>query len=443
MGGAIALLLGTLVWIYQHDRIDTEIIDRATHSVRLMNEEVRLYLRESGSPDIAGLKRQLEAFSAHVLHSRSGRFVAVRIYSVDHKLLAAVTVPAYRRLEDRKAFPGGDDVSAEKLESMQIKSDRLAGRPHLQFMAPLSDARGQPVAYIFADYALSKNAVSGIRRNTARAVLAVFGIVIATTGLLYPVIVTLLRKLAASSRDLLNSHLEALKLLGSAISKRDHGTDLHNYRVTIIAVYLAEACGLPSTEMHGLIKGAFLHDVGKLAVPDHILLKQGGLSAEEFSIMQKHVVHGMDIVRRSKWLADALPVVGYHHEKFDGQGYCHHLKGRAIPLAARIFAVADVFDALTSERQYKKAFTLERTMAMMTAERGRHFDPAVLDRFTPISGKLHKLLLDKGPAELQSALQAIINTYFAPEEAVDDALKTLAPGKHPPSHSSEYSSDIT
>jgi len=82
-------------------------------------------------------------------------------------------------------------------------------------------------------------------------------------------------------------------------------------------------------------------------------------------------------------------------------------------------------------------------MAMMNAERGRHFDPAVLDRFTPISGKLHKFLLGKEPAELQSDLQAIINTYFAPEEAVDDALKTLAPGKLPPPHPSEYSTDIT
>jgi HD-GYP domain-containing protein (c-di-GMP phosphodiesterase class II) len=94
--------------------------------------------------------------------------------------------------------------------------------------------------------------------------------------------------------------------------------------------------------------------------------------------------------------------------------------------------VADVFDALTSERQYKKAFSLERTMAMMEAERGRHFDPAVLERFKPIAGKLHELLAGKESAELQEDLQTIINTYFAPEEAVADALKTLAPGNHPP-----------
>jgi len=420
MGIAIALLLGMGVWLFQHDRIGSEIVERAGHSVELLNEELRPYLDAAGRPDRAALQREVSRFAVHVLRSSAGHFAAVNIYSPGFDLWAQVEDPVYGNLEAIRHALDQIQKPPAAAELPHTRSFHIAGRLHLQTMAALSDQEGRTAAYIVAIYALSAQGMDDIRRNTIRAVMAVIGIVIATTALLYPVIVALLRSLAGASLNLLDSHLETLKLLGSAIAKRDHDTDLHNHRVTIAAVHLAEACGLTAADLQNLIKGAFLHDVGKLAIPDNILLKAGPLNAEEFTVMQGHVRHGMDIVRRSKWLADAAPVVGYHHERFNGGGYCDGLQGAAIPLTARIFAVADVFDALTSQRPYKKAFPLEQTMRLMEESRGTHFDPDVLKRFMPMAPKLHAELVGSTPAQLEEHLQRIINTYFTPEKMIDE-----------------------
>ena len=129
----------------------------------------------------------------------------------------------------------------------------------------------------------------------------------------------------------------------------------------------------------------FLHDVGKIGVRDSILLKPGRLDKDEYEIMKTHVRHGLDIVKRSAWLKDATDVVGYHHEKFNGEGYFENLAGEKIPIAARIFAIADVFDALTSERPYKKAFSLEQAISILKEGKETHFDPQLLDVFIDIA----------------------------------------------------------
>jgi len=112
--------------------------------------------------------------------------------------------------------------------------------------------------------------------------------------------------------------------------------------------------------------------------------------------MQQHVHHGLDIVGRSRWLEDAATVVGHHHEKYDGSGYHDALAGEAIPLNARIFAVADVFDALTSRRPYKEPFALDKALEILREGRGTHFDPAVLDAFTRIAADLHRDIAGAG-----------------------------------------------
>ena len=114
-----------------------------------------------------------------------------------------------------------------------------------------------------------------------------------------------------------------------------------------------------------LIKGAFLHDVGKIGIRDNILLKPGRLDEEEFEEMKRHVNHGLDIISKSAWLNEASAVVGSHHEKYEGNGYPAGLKGEAIPVLARIFAIADVFDALTSHRPYKKPLSYEETIDIL------------------------------------------------------------------------------
>ncbi|WP_342669613.1 HD-GYP domain-containing protein [Azospirillum thiophilum] len=149
-----------------------------------------------------------------------------------------------------------------------------------------------------------------------------------------------------------------------------------------------------------------------MAIPDRILLKPGKLDAEEFAVMKTHVVHGLDIVGSSEWLADGADVVGGHHEKFDGSGYPAGLKGEAIPIAARIFAVADVFDALTSRRPYKEPMSFVAAMDILHAGAGNHFDPAVLTRFTMIAAGLHDRLVELGDDGVQDELRRLVIRYF-------------------------------
>lgn len=236
-------------------------------------------------------------------------------------------------------------------------------------------------------------------------------IVLLTTAVLYPVILRLTRRITRFSVQLLDANMDTLETLGSAIAKRDSDTNAHNYRVSIYAARIGEEMGLPARAMRTLIKGAFLHDVGKIGIPDDILLKPGKLDDDEFEIMKTHVEQGRDIIQRSKWLRDALEVVRFHHEKITGKGYPDGLSGEGIPVTARIFAIADVFDALTSKRPYKDAWSFDKAMEIMEEGKGSHFDPDLLDAFARIS----KPLYDRfgGKEEIfQKELSEIITKYF-------------------------------
>jgi HD-GYP domain-containing protein (c-di-GMP phosphodiesterase class II) len=285
-------------------------------------------------------------------------------------------------------------------------------QPHVWIAIPLANTAGQDVAHIEGVFAVSAAALADIDRRVLRAVLWVIGIVVLTSLAAYPTIVTLLNRVTNLTANLLDSNLETLQVLGSAVAKRDSDTDIHNYRVTVYATRLAEAVGLDGNAIRGLIKGAFLHDVGKIGVRDNILLKPGKLTDDEYAIMKTHVDHGLNIVKRSAWLEDATDVVGGHHEKFDGTGYSVGLRGQGIPYAARIFAIADVFDALTSKRPYKEAMSFDETMSILEQGRGSHFDPDVLDTFRCIARPLYDQFAGHDDETPKRELENIIDRYF-------------------------------
>ena len=128
--------------------------------------------------------------------------------------------------------------------------------------------------------------------------------------------------------------------------------------------------------------------------------------------MQNHINHGLDIVHRSRWLADAEDVVGSHHEKYDGSGYPKHLSGEEIPMLARIFTIADVFDALTSRRPYKEPLSFEATMRILNTGRGQHFDPSLVDDFSTIARELYERYSGRDDDELRAEVRAIVKRYF-------------------------------
>ena len=194
-------------------------------------------------------------------------------------------------------------------------------------------------------------------------------------------------------------YLATVKSLALAIDAKDQYTHQHILRVQRYAVATAKQMGLSGPTMDGLATGALLHDIGKLGVPEYILLKPGRLTDEEFEKIKKHPEIGAAILDPVTFPWPVVPVVKSHHEKWDGTGYPEGLKGEAIPLTARILAVGDVYDALTSNRSYRHAWTHERALGLLQEKAGIHFDPAVVEAFAQIiDGVLEEMRREMPPA---------------------------------------------
>ena len=185
------------------------------------------------------------------------------------------------------------------------------------------------------------------------------------------------------AEELLASRLEFMQRLGRAAEYKDNETGTHVIRMSHYARLLALAAGLGEEGADELLHAAPLHDVGKIGIPDHILLKPGKLDADEWRVMQTHAAIGADILgeHAAGVLRLAHRVALEHHEKFDGSGYPNGLAGEQIDIHARIVAIADVFDALTSARPYKPAWPLDHVIEYLVAQRGKHFDPRLVDLF--------------------------------------------------------------
>jgi len=182
---------------------------------------------------------------------------------------------------------------------------------------------------------------------------------------------------AATSRVEL-TYDETLEALGAALDLRDNETAGHSHRVTRYCLELAKRMGCSEEQLKHMERGAYLHDIGKIGVPDAILLKPGKLTPEEREVMQAHARVGYELVSRIEFLQEAAEIVHSHQERYDGKGYPRGLAGEAIPLGARIFAVADTFDAMTSDRPYRKGLPLATALEEIRKESGRQFDPQVV-----------------------------------------------------------------
>jgi putative nucleotidyltransferase with HDIG domain len=191
-------------------------------------------------------------------------------------------------------------------------------------------------------------------------------------------------QLQAALQQIERSYEETLRALGAAIDLRDHETAGHSRRVCRYAMEIARAMGWSNKQLGNLTRGAYLHDIGKLGVRDGILLKPGPLTEEERKLMQKHVQIGFDLVKGIPFLADAAEIILSHHERYDGGGYPRGLKGEEILLSARIFAVADTLDAITSDRPYRRAASFEVARETIRHLSGAQFDPRVVSVFLGI-----------------------------------------------------------
>jgi HD-GYP domain-containing protein (c-di-GMP phosphodiesterase class II) len=398
-------------WIGRRD-LDQAVLERARLGVQRLREGVERRLAAGQGPLARALERELGEPLAPLPDMAGGRFVALVLIAADGAELLRV------------ARPGGEGLAWQPLLETAAQGGpailgrlRSAERSLVAVAAPFEPRGLEAGVGLRGWFELSDAALAALDRRTRWSALLAAAVVLLTALVLYPIVRQLLERQARLSLALLDANLEALATLGSAIARRDADTDEHNFRVVVFAVRLAEAVGLPADAVRELIKGAFVHDVGKIGVRDAVLTKPGRLDPAELDEMRRHVEHGLAIVGRSRWLAGAAAVVGAHHEKFDGSGYPRGLAGEAIPLAARIFALADVFDAVTSERPYHRPMDLEGTLALLGRGRGGHFDPVLLDRFLALAPELyrHYANLDEAP---RREARALVARYFRePEEA--------------------------
>jgi HD-GYP domain-containing protein (c-di-GMP phosphodiesterase class II) len=384
----IALIAGTATFFAQQKRLEQQVADIGRQGITVVIRRVLDIVEHQQIKPLTALQLVL-ASSAEVPDSyRSGRFLFVQFYDRTDTVFAEASVSESQAVELKSliqkrpfAFPEPGQVEAE--------TQRIGGQQFVLTTMPITDQLGDVKGYSRGVFAVSAVTLAEMRNTVLLSWLIVVAIVFGVTAILYPVIFRLTRRLADYSTRLLDANLETLAVLGSAIAKRDADTDANNYRVSLYAAHLGAKIGLRAEDMRGLIKGSLIHDVGKIGIPDAILLKPGRLDAEEYKIMQNHVALGVDIVRRSSWLRDSIPVVAAHHERFGGGGYPKGARAQEIPLTARIFTIADVFDALTSARPYKTSLEFEDSMKILDQGRGSHFDLTLLDAFEDIARELY------------------------------------------------------
>jgi putative nucleotidyltransferase with HDIG domain len=199
--------------------------------------------------------------------------------------------------------------------------------------------------------------------------------------------IQLFENVRSANAEILKAYEAAIEGWSQAMDLRDKETEGHTLRVTEMTLALARILGIEEVELVHIRRGALLHDIGKLGVPDHILLKPGPLSDEEWVLMKMHPLNAFRMLEQNEFLRPALDIPYCHHEKWDGTGYPRGLKGDEIPLAARIFAIADVWDALTSDRPYRPAWSEEKALEYIRSNSGSHFDPKVVEVFLELIGE--------------------------------------------------------
>ncbi len=392
----LSVTLGGIVYYLELQKVGKFVFDLAKVESRFFTDTF----------DRASNKTELKKSADDFLKRH---FVVIELYDAQKNLILHESRPDNEALEKKL----NSSLQTYPLEdAMRYKQYLIGRKSFLQVVLPLKDNHGELTGYFKGVYQVDEKTLHNVEIDIFGTLLLVVVVIMITSIMLYPIIISLNKGLVKLSSDLLNGNIELMDVLGSAIAKRDSDTNSHNYRVTLYAIRFAELLGLSSMQIRKLIAGAFLHDVGKIGIRDNILLKPDSLTEEEFAVMRTHVLLGADIIRRSKWLTGAREVVEFHHEKFDGSGYMKGLSGNEIPLNARIFTIVDVFDALTSRRPYKEPFGFEKAMELMMPESGKRFDPELLRIFHDKAHVLYQEISHASDEILEFMLNDLIRQHF-------------------------------
>lgn len=406
--GVISVLLASVAspisWIVARERAEESVTSLA------MEESHRL-LYHHDAIDLTGAEAIEHATSAARTIS-GGLFDIAEIYGQDGRKLAESLTSEGRAIEPFLPKHGTPRYREASYESVHTADGRWALRVFVPLRVAGSGIDVPVTGYFEGVRVVPEWEKAQIFASSLTVALMVCMASLFCGAVIYPVVVRLSADNERKTREVLDSHISMMEALGRAIAKRDSDTGAHNYRVAWIAARIAERMGLQGSEMQALIAGSFLHDVGKIGIPDGILLKPGKLDDEELVVMRTHVGQGEEIVNGMGWLDGAKDVVAAHHEKWNGTGYPRKLEGESIPPAARIFAVADVFDALCSKRPYKAPMGFEAAMAILEKDTGSHFDPAVMAVFSPMAREIFDRLADSNEQDARLLLEERVKFHF-------------------------------
>lgn len=396
----LSAVLSAGVYYYELRKVDHTVLGLAI-------EESVFFTRDLAKFNVGQPAESLQGKADQFLKRH---FVAIALYDADrHLVFQAVNSQApFTAQKARDYFP-----SRIPLPFHDHLKRVVNGHLYLQVTIPIRGRTEGTQGYFEGVYRVGDRTLHNLEFDVTSTLVLVVLVILMTAVVLYPVILLLNRGLLRTTTELLKGNIELMDVLGSAIAKRDSDTNSHNYRVTIYAIRLAEAIGMANDGICRLISGAFLHDVGKIGIRDHILLKPGRLTDSEFAVMQNHVRFGVEIIDKSAWLKGAREVVEFHHEKYDGTGYMKGLRGDEIPLNARIFTIVDVFDALTSKRPYKEPFSYEESMRVLQQDSGKRFDPFLLETFIGIAKPLHASLVEASDESLMATMHHLVDIHFS------------------------------
>ncbi|HET7626935.1 MAG TPA: HD-GYP domain-containing protein [Bacillales bacterium] len=278
----------------------------------------------------------------------------------------------------KKAFHG--DAAIQELQGAQ-----------LEMWIPIKGQDGsiREVAYIKRDISTQVAAINHMQWIATLTILLIFGLLYFSLRQTFIRSTNVIKQrnteLNHLVRSLENTYDASLEALSTALDLRDNETEGHSLRVTAYSIKLAKQMGLSEEQLVSMARGALLHDIGKIGIRDDILLKPGPLDGQEWQIMKSHVTIGANMLASIDFLKPSLPIIQYHHERWDGKGYHSGLSGEDIPIGARIFALCDTYDAITSDRPYRKRQSHEEAVQEIKRCRGTQFDPAVVDAFLSIS----------------------------------------------------------
>jgi len=287
-------------------------------------------------------------------------------------------------------------ASLGKLGDDEDVAERALGVKHVfEVYAPIQSLDGKHAIGVYEIYAKPQHTESFIaerKRVMWFAVIAVFAALYAALALLVRRASSTLQNqsstLRVRSRELMDSYrrleessLEAIESLNATVDAKDPYTAGHSARVQRIALAVAEELGVPRDRLDAVRFGGLFHDIGKIAVPDRVLTKPGALDDNEYSLIQRHPADGAEIVAKFGRLREAVPLIRHHHERWDGNGYPDRLEGTAIPTEACVVGLADAWDAMTTDRPYRPALSVDQAAAEVRRCRGTQFSPAVVDAF--------------------------------------------------------------